>query len=62
MTRPFAETIFAYSLGNEIRSDIVRWHGPRAVSRFLAELCDLGKQIDPGGPFHLLQLSVGRIS
>ena len=43
--------IFAYSLGNEIRSDIVRWHGPRAVSRFLAELYDIGKEIDPAGLF-----------
>ena len=49
--RQFADVIFAYSLGNEVRSDIVRWHGPRAVSRFLAELYDLGKQIDPEGLF-----------
>jgi glycosyltransferase involved in cell wall biosynthesis len=50
-TRQFGETIAAYSIGNEIRSDIVRWHGPRAVSNFLAELRDLGKQIDPGALF-----------
>src|SRR5580693_8953155 len=50
-TRQFGETIAAYSIGNEIRSDIVRWHGPRAVSRFLAELRDLGKQIDPDALF-----------
>ena len=50
-TRQFGETIAAYSIGNEIRSDIVRWHGPRAVSRFLAELRDVGKQIDPGALF-----------
>ncbi|MGB6565522.1 MAG: hypothetical protein WBE69_23210, partial [Candidatus Binataceae bacterium] len=31
--RRFADVIFAFSLGNEIRSDIVRWHGARAVSR-----------------------------
>ncbi len=49
--RQFGETIAAYSIGNEIRSDIVRWHGPRAVSNFLAELRDLGKQIDPGALF-----------
>ncbi len=48
---PFRDTVFAYTLGNEIRSDIVRWHGPRAVSRFLAELRDLGKQHDPEGLF-----------
>jgi O-antigen biosynthesis protein len=49
--REFKETIFAYSIGNEIRSDIVRWHGPRAVSRFLTELYDIGKQFDPEGLF-----------
>ncbi len=49
--RQFKEVIFAYSLGNEIRADIVRWHGPRAVSRFLAELYDIGKQLDPEGLF-----------
>ncbi len=49
--RQFAEVIFAYSLGNEIRSDIVRWHGPRAVSKFLHELYDLGKENDPEGLF-----------
>jgi O-antigen biosynthesis protein len=49
--RQFKDVIFAYSIGNEIRSDIVRWHGPRAVSRFLAELYDIGKQLDPGGLF-----------
>src|SRR5260370_37164449 len=49
--RQFGETIAAYSIGNEIRSDIVRWPGPRAVSRFLAELYDLGKQIEPPAPF-----------
>ncbi|MGH7878870.1 MAG: glycosyltransferase, partial [Candidatus Binataceae bacterium] len=49
--KQFAEVIFAYSLGNEIRSDIVRWHGPRAVNRFLRELYDLGKHADPQGLF-----------
>ena len=50
-TRKFGETIAAYSMGNEVRSDIVRWHGPRAVSSFLAELYDIGKQIDPEALF-----------
>jgi glycosyltransferase involved in cell wall biosynthesis len=49
--RQFGETVFAWSLGNEIRSDIVRWHGPRAVNRFIGELYDIGKQIDPEGLF-----------
>src|SRR5579863_3562677 len=47
----FGDVIFAYSLGNEVRSDIVRWHGARAVSRFLSELYDIGKQTDPDGLF-----------
>ncbi|MGD0076793.1 MAG: glycosyltransferase, partial [Candidatus Binataceae bacterium] len=50
-TRTHREVIFAYILGNEIRSDIVRWHGARRVSRFLAELCDIGKHLDPEGLF-----------
>ena len=49
--REFGDTIAAYSIGNEIRSDIVRWHGPRAVSSFLSELYDLGKQIEPDALF-----------
>ncbi|HVA39692.1 MAG TPA: glycosyltransferase [Candidatus Binataceae bacterium] len=49
--RQYGDAIAAYSLGNEVRSDIVRWHGPAAVSRFLAELYDLGKQTDPEGLF-----------
>ncbi|HUO03909.1 MAG TPA: glycosyltransferase [Candidatus Binataceae bacterium] len=49
--RSFGDTVLAFSLGNEVRSDIVRWHGPRAMSRFLAELYDLGKGIDPKALF-----------
>src|SRR5205085_12132206 len=39
----------AYSVGNEIPPDIVRWYGARRVERFLAELCDVAKQADPDG-------------
>ncbi len=49
--RQFSDVVFAYSLGNEIRSDIVRWHGPNAVNKFLRELYDIGKQNDPEGLF-----------
>ncbi|HEY6417407.1 MAG TPA: glycosyltransferase, partial [Candidatus Binataceae bacterium] len=49
--RGLGDGIFAFNLGNEIRSDIVRWHGPRAVSRFLSELYDAGKQIAPDALF-----------
>jgi GT2 family glycosyltransferase len=41
--------VLAYSLGNEIPPDIVRWHGAKRVERFLAELGDVAKQIDPPG-------------
>jgi GT2 family glycosyltransferase len=47
----FADVILAFSLGNEVRSDIVRWHGARAVSRFLAELYDIGKGLAPDSLF-----------
>ena len=49
--RQYGDAILAYSLGNEVRSDIARWHGPRAVSNFLRELYDIGKQADPAGLF-----------
>jgi len=39
--------VLAYSIGNEIPADIVRWHGTRRVERFLAELADVCKQADP---------------
>ena len=49
--RKHEDSILAFSLGNEIRSDIVRWHGPRKVSRFLSELYDIGKQLAPEALF-----------
>ncbi len=42
-------SVLAYSVGNEIRTDIVRWHGTRRVARFLEELRDVVKQADPEG-------------
>jgi GT2 family glycosyltransferase len=41
--------VLAYSIGNEIPPDVVRWHGRRRVARFLAELKDTAKQADPAG-------------
>ena len=41
------DCVLAYSIGNEIPPDIVRWHGARRVERFLAELMDVSKQIHP---------------
>ena len=49
--RQFHDVIFAYSLGNEIRPDLIRWYGARRMSRFLAELYDVGKSLDPEGLF-----------
>ncbi|MEX2287739.1 MAG: glycosyltransferase [Planctomycetaceae bacterium] len=39
-------SVFAYSVGNEIPANIVRWHGARRVERFIAELTDVAKQAD----------------
>src|SRR5262249_24997917 len=41
--------LFAYSVGNEIPPDVIRWHGARRVERFLAELADVARQADPEG-------------
>lgn len=40
-------SVLAYSIANEIPPSIVRWHGARKVERFLTELRDSAKQIDP---------------
>lgn len=42
-----SSSIFAYSIGNEIAPDIVRWQGAKRVEKFLAELYDVSKQHDP---------------
>jgi GT2 family glycosyltransferase len=42
-------SVLAYSIGNEIPPDVIRWHGRRRVERFLAELMDVAKQADPIG-------------
>jgi GT2 family glycosyltransferase len=41
--------VLAYSVGNEIPPEVVRWHGRRRVERFLAELADVARQTDPHG-------------
>jgi O-antigen biosynthesis protein len=41
--------VLAYSIGNEIPPDVIRWHGTRRVERFLAELADAARQADPEG-------------
>lgn len=42
-------SVLAYSIGNEIPPDVIRWHGSRRVARWLAELRDVAKQADPDG-------------
>src|SRR5436190_15684288 len=42
-------SVLAYSIGNEIPADVLRWHGRRRVERFLAELRDVAKQADSDG-------------
>lgn len=41
--------ILAYTIGNEIPSTIVRWHGRRRVERFLHHLYSVVKAEDAGG-------------
>jgi glycosyltransferase involved in cell wall biosynthesis len=41
--------VMGYSIGNEIRPDIVRWYGAPRVERFLGELADVARQTDPQG-------------
>jgi GT2 family glycosyltransferase len=40
--------VLCYSVGNEIPSSIVRWHGRKRVERFLGRLCRATKEEDPG--------------
>src|SRR5262245_33853501 len=40
-------SLLAYSIGNEIPPNIVRWHSARRVQRFVRELADVAKQADP---------------
>src|SRR5207245_9076781 len=39
--------VLAYTIGNEIPASIVRWHGRRAVERFLHRLCRSATDEDP---------------
>ena len=41
--------LLAYSVGNEIPSTIIRWHGRRRVERFLRHLTETTRENDPGG-------------
>jgi GT2 family glycosyltransferase len=39
--------IFAFGIGNEIPSEIVRWSGQRAIADFIDELVSIAKRLDP---------------
>jgi GT2 family glycosyltransferase len=41
--------VLCYSIGNEIPAPIVRWHGRRAIERFLRRLYAVAKTEDPDG-------------
>jgi GT2 family glycosyltransferase len=41
--------VLAYSIGNEIPPNVVRWYGPKRIQRFLIELRDVAKQADADG-------------
>ena len=41
------ESVLGFTLGNEIPASIVRWHGAKAVERFLKELFDIAKSTFP---------------
>jgi GT2 family glycosyltransferase len=41
-------SVLALSIGNEVPTDVARWHGPHRIERFLRELADIVKQADPG--------------
>ena len=43
--------VLCYSIGNEIPSPVVRWHGRARVERFLETLCRDARQGDPDGLF-----------
>ena len=40
--------VLCYAVGNEIPASVVRWYGKRQVENFLARLCRVVKQEDPG--------------
>jgi len=42
-------SVLGYSIGNEIPTDVIRWHGADRVSAFLGSLAAEVKQVDPEG-------------
>jgi cellulose synthase/poly-beta-1,6-N-acetylglucosamine synthase-like glycosyltransferase len=42
------QAVLCYAIGNEIAGSIVRWYGCEPVQHFLAKLCIVVRQADPG--------------
>ena len=41
--------VLCYTIGNEVRAPVVRWHGRRPVERFLERLASAAREEDPEG-------------
>lgn len=41
------DSLFGFTIGNEIPASIVRWHGRKRVEQFLFELFDIAKTLSP---------------
>jgi glycosyltransferase involved in cell wall biosynthesis len=41
------QSTFCYLIGNEISPDIIRWHGPASIQKFLEELAEIVRDRDP---------------
>ena len=41
--------VIGYSVGNEIPTDVVRWHGAGRIARFVGTLADVARQADAAG-------------
>ena len=40
--------VFAFSVVNEVPSEVARWSGPKRVEHFIEELVEIARQTDPG--------------
>jgi glycosyltransferase involved in cell wall biosynthesis len=39
--------VFAYSVVNEVPAEVARWSGPKRVERFIEELVEIARRVDP---------------
>jgi len=42
-------SVLMYAVAKELPPQIVRWHGARKIETFLNDLCNVAKDVDPGG-------------